>query len=111
MNSTRQNKVARLIQKEMGCIFQKESRNFFKGILITVTVVRISPDLSSAKIYLSLFPTNNKDEILSLISKNNKIIRHELAKRIRHQFRAVPQLTFFLDDTLDYMENIDSLLN
>ena len=109
MISTRQNKVARLLQKEIGDIFLKEGRN--KNILITVTIVRISPDLSQAKIYLSLFPPDKSENILPNINQNSKQIRFKLAKRVRHQLRAVPELTFFLDDSLDYYNNIEGLLN
>jgi len=110
MESTRQKKVARLVQKELGQYFQRESIFLSPGKIITVTVVRMSPDLSLARIYLSVFPSDNTDEILNTISNKSKVIRHDLGKNIRHQLRAVPELAFFLDDTLDYVDNIEDLL-
>ncbi len=80
------------------------------GTMITVTKVYVSPDLSLIKIYLSLFPTKNSNEIINNIKKHSSEIRRELGNRIRHQLRIVPKLSFFLDDSLDYIENIDSLL-
>ena len=110
MESTRQKKVARLVQKELGNYFQRESSILTPGRILTVTVVRVSPDLSLAKVYLSIFPSDNIIEILQTILDNRKNIRHELGKRIRHQLRIVPELAFFIDDTLDYVDNIEDLL-
>ena len=110
MESTRQKKVARLIQKELGNYFQREAKNISPGKMITVTVVRISPDLAIARVYLSLFPSGNNQEILENISDMGKLIRHDLAKKVRHQLRSVPELAFFVDDTLDYVDNIEGLL-
>lgn len=106
----RQKKVARLLQKELGNYFQRGSSSLSQGKIITVTVVRITPDLSLAKVYLSIFPSDRSKEVLQTILDNRKIIRHELGKNIRHQLRAVPELTFFVDDTLDYVDNIEELL-
>ncbi len=110
METTRQQKISRLIQKELGEIFQREAQNNLKGKLITVTVVRTSPDLSVAKIYLSFFPSNEGEAILKLVSDNSSHYRHLLGQRVRNQLRAIPQLHFFIDDSLDYLENIDRLL-
>jgi ribosome-binding factor A len=110
MNSTRQNKVARLLQKELSELFQREARNLFGGALITVTIVRISPDLSEAKIYLSIFGVKNTEEILKLVKTNYKIIRSKLGEKVKNQLRIVPNLSFFIDDSLDYAEKIDQLL-
>jgi ribosome-binding factor A len=110
MESTRQKKVARLVQKELGQYFQRESMLLSPGKIISVTVVRMSPDLSLAKIYLSVFPSDNTDEVLQIITGKRKLIRHDLGKNIRHQLRAVPELAFFIDDTLDYVDNIEDLL-
>ena len=110
MESTRQKKVARLVQKELGNYFQRRSSSLLPGRIITVTVVRISPDLSLAKVYLSIFPSDNITEVLQTILDNRKIIRHELGKKIRHQLRVVPELAFFVDDTLDYVDKIEELL-
>lgn len=110
MESTRQKKVARLIQKEMAEFFQKESRTYFNGAFITVTTVRISPDLGYAKIYLSMFKVPNQQELLGQIELLKKDIRKKFGEKIRHQLRIVPELEFFIDDSLDYLENIDRLL-
>lgn len=110
MNSTRQNKVARLLQKELGELFQREARNMFGGALITVTIVRISPDLAEAKIYLSIFGVKNPQEIMLLVKNQYKIIRAKLGEKIKNQLRIVPNLTFYIDDSLDYAEKIDELL-
>ncbi|HNS30541.1 MAG TPA: 30S ribosome-binding factor RbfA [Tenuifilaceae bacterium] len=110
MEGTRLTKVARQVQKDLGEIFQRQSQSLFQGRMITVTTVRVSPDLSVAKVYLSIFPTEKKEEVFELIKQNTKTIRHELAQRIRNQMRIVPELAFFIDDSLDYIENIDRLL-
>lgn len=110
MSSTRQNKIERLLQRDLGDIFQKGTNTLFKGKMITVTTVRVSPDLSNAKIYLSLFPVQDKNEFIDYINSLEGQIRFDLGKRIRHQLRKVPELSFFVDDSLDYIENIDSLL-
>ena len=98
MESTRLSKIERLLQKELSDIFQKQTQAMH-GILISVSVVRVSPDLSVARAYLSIFP-----------SDNTKAIRFDLGQRIRKQVRKIPELTFFIDDSLDYIENIDNLL-
>jgi ribosome-binding factor A len=110
MGTTRQEKVARQIQKDLGEIFQKKSRSLFQNKMITVTVVRISPDLQIAKAYLSIYPSDNSEEILELIRHHGGEIRYELGNRIRHQVRKIPELKFFIDDSLDYIDNIDRLL-
>ncbi|MCB0819133.1 MAG: 30S ribosome-binding factor RbfA [Bacteroidetes bacterium] len=111
MESTRQKKVARLVQKEMAEVFQRESRNLFNGAFITVTQARISPDLGHAKIYLSMFKVEKPQELLSLIKAQKHEIRRRLGEKVRHQLRIVPDLDFFIDDSLDYYENIDRLLS
>lgn len=110
MESIRQNKIARLLQKELAEIFQKESRNLFNGKLITVTVVRVTPDLSLAKVYLSIFPFKENDDFTEIVNQSAKNIRNSLGKKIRHQLRIVPELVFYQDDSLDYIENINKLL-
>ncbi len=110
MESTRQKKVARLVQKELAVLFQKESRKLFNGQIVTVTVVHITPDLGLAKVYLSIFPGKDKEDQLKHILEKSKWIRHELSKRIRHQVKGIPELSFFIDDSLDYVENIERLL-
>lgn len=107
----RQNKVSRLIQKELAAFFQQESRTLFKGKMISVTVVRISKDLSVAKAYISIFPSEGADEMLALIKQINGQIRGYLGHKVGKQLRIVPELEFFLDDSLDYIDNIDKALN
>lgn len=109
MQSLRQQKVSRLIQKELGDIFLQESKQT-TGILVSVTEVRISPDLSFAKIFLSIFPSDKGPELIKNIQANIKGIRYDLGKRVGKQLRIVPDLAFQLDDSLDYLENIDNLL-
>ncbi|MCK5028047.1 MAG: 30S ribosome-binding factor RbfA [Bacteroidales bacterium] len=110
MSSTRQNKIERLLQRDLGDIFQKGTSTMFKGKMITVTKVRVSPDLSTARVYLSLFPVQEKKEFMEYINGLAGQIRYDLGKRIRHQLRKVPALSFFIDDSLDYIENIDKLI-
>lgn len=109
METTRQNKVARLIQKELGEIFLLQTK-MTHGILVSVSVVRISPDMSYARVYLSVFPSERSKEIVENINANMKAVRYELGKRVRFQLRIIPELKFFVDDSLDYAEHIDELL-
>ncbi len=111
MESTRQLKVSRLLQKDLGEIFQLESRNLSQGAMITVTKVNVTPDLAMAKVYLSLFATEDKSSLLKHIQQHGKEIRYNLGKRIAKQIRVVPELFFYLDDSLDYIENIEKLLD
>jgi ribosome-binding factor A len=110
METTRQQKVARLIQKDLGEIFQMMSRDMFSGNLITVTKVVVAPDLTIARIHLSLFGKTDKAELLKQINSHKKAIRLQLGNRIHNQVRQIPELEFFLDDSLDYIENIEKLL-
>ncbi len=110
MESTRQLKISRLIQKDLGTIFQQESHNLFGGALITVTKVQVSKDLAIARVYLSLFITRDKPALLEKIRHQGREIRHMLARKEHHQLRVIPELHFYLDDSLDYIENIDKLL-
>lgn len=109
METTRQNKIARLLQKELSDIFQKQTQALH-GVLVSVSVVRISPDMSIARAYLSIFPSEKATEILKNINDNSKSIRYEIGTRVRHQLRIIPEFKFFIDDSLDYIEKIDSLL-
>ena len=110
MDSTRQNKISRLIQKELGEIFQQQGRSHFGGAMITVTNVIITKVLSLAKVYVSLFATKDKNELLKKIEANTKEIRLNLAHKVRNQLRIMPDLKFYIDDALDYIEKIDNLL-
>lgn len=109
METTRQQKISRLLQKELSTIFLGVAHNF-QGILISTTKVHVSPDLSVARVYLSIFPSERGEEMLQLINEKSVSIRHDLAGRTRFQLRTVPELTFYIDDSLDYMEHIDNLL-
>lgn len=109
METTRQNKIARLIQKELSEIFLAQTKSM-PGVLVSVSVVRISPDMSYARAYLSIFPSERAEEIVKNINANVKAIRFELGGRVRHQLRIIPELKFFIDDSLDYAEKIDQLL-
>jgi ribosome-binding factor A len=109
MESTRQKKVARLIQKELGFILQQKTSEM-GGKIITVTVVRMSPDLSVAKIYLSFFPFKENENPLTVIKEHTSQIRHELGNKVRNQLRIIPELIFHIDDSLNYIEKIENLL-
>lgn len=109
MDSTRQNKVARLIQKELSEMFVAQTRQM-RGVLVSVSQCRISPDMSVCRVYLSVFPSERAEEIVGNINANQKQVRFELGTRMRHQLRIVPELKFFIDDSLDYAEHIDELL-
>ena len=109
MQETRQNKIARLLQKELSTIFQEQTRAMH-GVMVSVTRVRVSPDLSVCTAYLSIFPSERGEELLQNIERNNQQIRYALGQRVRYQLRIIPELRFFIDDSLDYIEHIDELL-
>lgn len=109
METTRQAKIARLLQKELSEIFRQQTAKT-RDTLVSVSSVRVSPDLSVAKAYLSIFPSEKSAEMLHSITASAKTIRYELAQRVRFQLRKTPELQFYLDDSLDYIENIDHLL-
>lgn len=109
METTRQNKVARLIQKELSDIFQKQTSGM-RGVLVSVSACRISPDMSICRVYLSVFPSERAEEIVQNINANMKSVRFELGNRVHMQLRIIPELKFFVDDSLDYAEHIDELL-
>lgn len=109
MQETRQNRIARMLQKELSLIFQQQTR-MMRGTMVSVTRCRISPDLSVCTAYLSVFPSEKSNEIIENINRNERQIRYELGTRIRHQVRIIPELRFFIDDSLDYIERIDELL-
>ncbi len=109
MDTTRQNKIARLIQKELSEMFLLQTKAM-PGVLVSVSVVRISPDMSYARVYLSVFPSEKSEDIVKNINANVKAIRYELGARVRFQLRIIPELKFFVDDSLDYAAHIDELL-
>ncbi len=109
METTRQNKISRLIQKDLGEIFQRNEQRMFPGAMITVTKVNITRDLSIARVYLSIFG-KNPEKVIKMIEASSKEIRRLLGLRIKNQVKAIPELRFFIDDSLDYIENIERLL-
>ena len=109
MQETRQNKIARLLQKELSLIFQQQTRAMH-GVMVSVTRTKVSPDLSVCTAYLSVFPSERGEEILNNIKANEKPIRYDLGTRVRYQLRIIPELRFFIDDSLDYIDRIDELL-
>lgn len=109
MQETRQNRIARLLQKELSLIFQSQTR-MMHGVMVSVTRAKISPDLSICTAYLSIFPSEKGEELLKNINANASSIRYELGTRVRNQLRIIPELRFFIDDSLDYLERIDDLL-
>ena len=111
MTTTRQHKVSRLLQKELGQFFQQRGPDLAEGKMVTVTVVRISPDLGIAKVYLSLFPAQGADGAVKEINGRAGMIRSEVGGRLRNQLRHIPEFHFYLDDSLDYIDRIDNLLN
>jgi ribosome-binding factor A len=110
METNRQKKIAGVIQKDLVDILQGAARDGMKGVVISVTKVNVTSDLSQAKAYLSIFPSAKKNEILEGIKANSVMIRHALAMRTRNQLRRMPEMHFFIDDSLDYIENIDDAL-
>lgn len=109
MQETRQAKISRLLQKELAQIFQSQTR-MMHGMMVSVTRVKISPDLSICTAYLSVFPSEKAEETVANVNANMKTIRYELGQRIRNQVRIIPELRFFIDDSLDYIDHIDELL-
>ena len=109
METTRQNKISRLLQKELSEIFLLQTKAM-PGVLVSVSAVRISPDMSIARVYLSVFPSEKAEEIVKNVNDNMKTIRYELGTRVRQQLLIIPELKFVVDDSLDYIEKIDSLL-
>ena len=109
MQETRQNKIARLLQKELAQIFQEQTRAMH-GVMVSVTRAKVSPDLSICTAYLSIFPSEKAEEMLENINANVKSVRYELGTRVRNQLRIIPELRFFIDDSLDYIDRIDELL-
>tara|TARA_B100000497_G_scaffold127904_1_gene171672 strand:+ start:2698 stop:3033 length:336 start_codon:yes stop_codon:yes gene_type:complete len=110
MESTRQKKVSRQLLKDLSEILQLKGRDIIGTSLVSVTVVRISPDLSVARVYISVFGTEEKEALLKRMNQQSYAIRKKLGERIRNQMRKVPELKFFLDNSVDYSQQIDDLL-
>ncbi|MBO4469616.1 MAG: 30S ribosome-binding factor RbfA [Bacteroidales bacterium] len=108
--STRQQKVGRELQRDLAEIIRSKGMAAFGGAMVTVSEVRVSPDLSIAKVYVSIFPSEKQQEVMNQLADNNKAIRGELGRKVAKQLRIVPELDFYLDATLDYVEHIEELL-
>ena len=111
MDNKRLDKINKLILKELGDIFQRELKPAVPSLMITVTHVKVTSDLGYANVYLSVFGVEDKKKVVEEVGQNTRAIRGLLGGRIRHQMRVVPELRFFEDDSLDYIENIDKLLH
>lgn len=111
MESKRQQKFAGILQEELASIFQREGAEYLPNTLVTITKVRVSPDLAVAKVYLSFLSTNNTLLSINTVNAHSSEIRYKLGTRIRHQARVVPSLTFFLDDTNSYVEHMDKIFD
>ena len=111
MESKRQQKFAGLLQEELAAIFQREGSAYLPNTLVTITKVRVSPDLAVAKVYLSFLNTNNTSLSLATVNSHSSEIRYKLGSRIRHQARVIPTLTFFVDDTNEYVEHMDKIFD
>ena len=111
METKRQQKISKLILRDLSEIFQREVAHLTPGVMVTVTKVNVTPDLTLARVYLSLFPAKDKVALLEKINNATREIRGLLGNRIRHQVRSIPELRFYLDDSLDYIERIDELLS
>ena len=110
METNRQKKIAGVLQKDLAEVLQSAARDGMKGIIISVTRVHVTTDLSQAKVYISVFPQLKREIISKGVQENAASIRYEMAKRTRDQLRRMPELSFYIDDSLDYIENIDSAL-
>lgn len=108
--STRQLKVARELQRDLAEIIRSKGMAVFGGAMVTVSEVRISPDLSVAKVYVSIFPSAKAGSVMQILEENKRVLRGELGRKVASQLRIVPELDFYLDTTLDYAEHIDELL-
>lgn len=109
MNTTRQDKIARLIQKELSEMFLTQTRQTH-GLMVTVSHVNVSTDLMNANVYLSVFPSDKGAETVANVNANVKQLRFDFGQRVRYQLRVIPEFNFHLDDSLDYMAHIDELL-
>jgi len=111
METNRQKKIGTVLQKDLVDILQGEVRkNNISNLIISVSKVSVTTDLSIAKVYLSIFPADKGAELLTAIKTNAPLIKHELAQRVKLQLRRVPSLMFYIDDSLDYIEKIDNAI-
>ena len=109
--TTSQQKIARQIQKDMADIFAHEMAGKLRGVMTTVTTVRVSPDFGYAKIYVSVFPFGEAQRVMQILDEESWLVRRSLGQRIRHQLKVVPEVQFFLDDSLEYIENIERAMD
>lgn len=110
MESTRQKKVARLVQKELAQIIMHHGNELAPGKIISVTTLRINPDLSIAKAWVSIFPSEGSSAVLEALRYRTPKLRYELGQKVRNQLRIIPEILFFIDDSNDYIDNISKLL-
>jgi len=110
METNRQKKIAGVLQEDLAILLQNDARNGMPGVILSVTKVYVTTDLSIAKVYLSIFPNEKRQLIFEAIKSNTSQIKHQIALLTRHQLRKMPNLTFYLDDSLDYIESIDAAL-
>lgn len=110
VETTRSLKLSRQIQRDISDIFQREARGVVSGAMVSVTVVRLSPDFALAKVFLSVFPFNKSSEIMERVQDNVWMIRKELGKKMKNQIKSIPEVAFFLDDSMEYAENIEGVL-
>ncbi|WP_456463067.1 30S ribosome-binding factor RbfA [Lutibacter sp.] len=110
METNRQKKIASVLQKDLADVLQHAAQDGMRGVIISVTKVQVTSDLSQAKVYISVFPQLKREIILKGVQENTSTIRYEMAKRTRHQLRRMPELSFYIDDSLDYIEDIDNAL-
>jgi len=108
--TNRQKKIAGVLQQDLVDVLQRAAQNGMRGVIISVSKVSVTSDLGVAKVYLSVFPSDKRDEIIEGVKSNTPLIRHEMAQRTRNQLRRMPELLFFADDSLDYIEDIDKSL-
>lgn len=106
----RQRKIASVLQQDLVDVLQKDAQNGMQGVIVSVSKVFVTSDLGIAKVYLSIFPSNKRNQIIKGVISNTHLIRYEMAKRTRNQLRRMPELLFFGDDSLDYIEEIDKSL-
>ena len=109
--TNRQRKIASVLQKDLVDVLQKAAQDGMQGVIISVSKVSVTPDLGVAKVYLSVFPSEKGPELLAAIKSNAPLIKHDLSQRVKLQLRRVPNLIFFIDDSLDYIEKIDNALS
>lgn len=110
METTRQKKVSRLIQKELSIVFQKETPLLLGNVMVSITIVRVAPDLANANVFVSVFPVEDPKEALKVIKLNSRFFRKRLGESLRNQLRIIPMIEYFLDDSVSYAEEIDRLL-